>query len=321
MLRKIVSAMARGRNGMALLPVAIGVAAVGLLVYPVLRWYFSMIQGTANLEDKLEMQIITQEYLGRINAATYDEIVQTAAAKGSSWTEDVRDGKYEARIEIGEDGKFADAKCDTEAVIGDGDKQCRTATITLTSKLDPAQVMNLSTISVATTGRIAEIRRRITEENERFNEYYTKTESDGQFACPWDYKMNAAGTKCEACNAPTWKQIRTGNCELFTCPTGQKANANYSACEPIICEEGKVLVGDNCKVVCNTEIKRVCGGANWRRGWGLCWHRTYYCSDGSWLFDNYTERHCGSWPFIHEIGCYYTGQVIFDYTSQYPKKT
>ena len=246
MLRKIVSAMARGRNGMALLPVVIGVAAVGLLVYPVLRWFFSMTQGTANLEDKLEMQIITQEYLGRINAATYDELVQTAAVRGGSWTEDVRDGKYEARIEIGEDGKFADAKCDTEAAIGDGDKRCRTATITLTSKSDPAQVMNLSTISVATTGRIPEIQRRLSVQDDRFGEYYTKGEGDGHFACPWDYKMNAANTACVPCDAPTWKQYRNGNCSLYTCPTGQKANAAGNGCEQIVCPADKILDGDEC---------------------------------------------------------------------------
>lgn len=245
MLRKIVSAMARGRNGMALLPVVIGVAAVGLLVYPVLRWYFSMIQGTANLEDRLEMQIITQEYLGRINAATYDELVQTAAARGSSWTEDVG-GKYEAKIEIGEDGKFADAKCDTEAAIGDGDKRCRTATITLTSKSDPSQVMNLSTISVATTGRIPEIQRRLSVQDDRFGEYYTKGEGDGHFACPWDYKMNAANTACVPCDAPTWKQYKNGNCSLYTCPTGQKANAAGNGCEQITCPADKVLDGDEC---------------------------------------------------------------------------
>ncbi len=244
MLRKMVSAMSRERNGMALLPVAIVVAAVGLLVYPVLRWYFSMIQGTANLEDKLEMQIITQEYLGRINAATYDEIVQTVAAKGSSWTEDVRDGKYEAKIEVGEDGKFADAKCGTEAAIGDGDKRCRTATITVTSKLDPSQVMKLSTISIATVGQIPEIQRRLSVQDDRFSEYYTKGEGDGHFACPWDYRLTASG--CVPCNAPTWKQYRNGNCSLYTCPTGQKANATGNGCEQIVCPTGKELQGDYC---------------------------------------------------------------------------
>lgn len=244
MLRKIVSAMARGRNGMALLPVVIGVAAVGLLISPVLRWYFSMIQGTANLEDRLEMQMITQEYLGRINAATYDELVQTAAARGGSWTEDVRDGKYEARIEIGEDGKFADAKCDTEAAIGDGDKRCRTATITLTSKSDPAQVMNLSTISVSVPSRIPEIQRRLSVQDDRFGEYYTKGEGDSHYACPWDYHL--VGNKCVPCDAPTWKQYRNGNCSLYTCPTGQKANAAGNGCEQITCPAGKVLDGDDC---------------------------------------------------------------------------
>ncbi len=57
MLRNI----ARARGGMALLPMVIGVAAVGLLIYPVLRWYFSIVQGTANIEDTLEMQAIAEE--------------------------------------------------------------------------------------------------------------------------------------------------------------------------------------------------------------------------------------------------------------------
>jgi len=256
---------------MALLPVVIGIAAVGLLAYPVLRWYFSMIQGTANLEDKLEMQIITQEYLGRINAATYDEIVQTAAAKGGSWTEDMRDGKYEARIEIGEDGKFADAKCDTEAVIGDGDKRCRTATITLTSKSDPAQVMNLSTISVATVGRIPEIQRRLSVQDDRFGEYYTRGEGDGHFACPWDYHL--VNNKCTPCNAPTWKQYRNGNCSLYTCPTGQKANAAGNGCEQIVCPSSQVLIGDDCWAR-NSESCRISAEGALKQ----CWTTTCYDS-------------------------------------------
>ena len=60
MLRDI--AMAHSRRGMALLPIVIGIAAVGIMVYPILRWYFSMVQGTAGLGGMLEMQMITQEY-------------------------------------------------------------------------------------------------------------------------------------------------------------------------------------------------------------------------------------------------------------------
>lgn len=270
MLRKI--AMARGRRGMALLPVVIGVAAVGILVYPVLRWYFSMIQGTANLEDKLEMQIITQEYLGRINAATYDEIVQTVATKGSSWTEDVG-GKYEVKYEIGDDGKFADAKCDTEAVIADGDRHCRTATITLVSKTGPTQVMNLSTISVATVGRIPEIQKKLSVQDDRFDEYYTKGDGDGHFACPWDYHL--VGNKCVPCDAPTWKQYRNGNCSLYTCPTGKKANATGDGCEQITCSSGYHLEGDYCvenaRYECDTDVV----DNNWRSNAGDCYVTTY----------------------------------------------
>lgn len=243
MLRNI----AKARSGMALLPIVIGVAAVGLLIYPILRWYFSMVQGTANIEDKLEMQIIMQEYLSRINAATYDEIVHTIATKGNSWTEDVKDGKYEVKYEFGEDGKFADAKCDTEATISDGDKRCRTATITLTSKSDPTQVMNLSTISVSVPSRIPEIERRLAIEEERFKDYYTKTEADTNYACPQGYSL--VSNRCQNCTRvrPTgYKYYYTGDCQPVRCPTGQKGNADRTGCEAIVCPSGKVLQGDSC---------------------------------------------------------------------------
>ena len=278
MLRNIT----KERSGMAMLPLVISVAAVGLLIYPILRWYFSMIRGTADIEDKLEMQIITQEYLGRINAVTYDEIVKAIEIKGSTWVEEVSGGKYEVKLEFSDDGKFADAKCDTEAMIGDNDKRCRKATITLVSKTKPTQLMNLSTISVATVGRIPEIQRRLTAQDDRFDEYYTKGEGDGHFACPWDYKMNASNTACVPCNAPTWKQYRNGNCSLYTCPTGQKANASGNGCEQIVCPTGKELQGDNCvdPMRFNNSYCFTLGAAG-RYSWKITGCAKDYCPGGS----------------------------------------
>ena len=114
-----LQARIKSHKGITLINMVLGVIVVGVLIFPLVKWYLSFWAETSSLEEKLEMQTILKDYRGKFGAASYDDFQQMIAEKGTSWTEDIG-GRYNLRVEFSEDSKFEDALCNIGAVAGDG---------------------------------------------------------------------------------------------------------------------------------------------------------------------------------------------------------
>lgn len=231
------------RKGFALVGVMAAVGFCTVVTFPILKWYLSLNEGINEMSSRMEMQTIMQNYWDNLNSASYDKIEEAIAAKGTAWTEDVG-GKYALAVSFSEDSKYENALCKVAEVAGTDDRHCRRAVLTIVSKENPSLTESRQVTHVAPYSLIVDVGNKVKAWEDKFGDYYTKTESDEQFACPWDYHL--AGGKCVPCDAPTWKQYRNGNCSLYTCPTGQKANATGDGCEQIVCSGNLILEGDNC---------------------------------------------------------------------------
>lgn len=238
-----LQATGRNRKGTAMVSFLISLVVVAITILPITRWLIALSQGTGDLAERMEMRTILQEYWSRLNAASYDELQATIDAKGPSWTEDIG-GRYTLTIETSDNGKFENALCNVAEAAGTGDRVCKKATITIVSKADPSLTAGVQVTRVAPLDRAAEVEKMITAQEDKFDGYYTKAAADAGYACPWDYYL--AGTACVPCAFPNWKQIRNGNCSLYTCPTGWKANAAGNGCEAITCSGRTYLSGDYC---------------------------------------------------------------------------
>lgn len=171
------------RHGFGLVGILAAIAAAGVIMIPLTRWYISMTQGTEGLNEKLEMQSIIQDYWSQLNAATYDEFNEAIVAKGTTWTEDIGD-KYKLTIEFSADGKFEDATCNVGAAAGADEKHCRKTKILLVSTQNPLlrESMEATRVySLAENARLAAMENRITANEVRFGQYFTKSEVDARY--------------------------------------------------------------------------------------------------------------------------------------------
>lgn len=118
-----------GRSGSGLIGILVAIAAVGLMIPPITRWYITMAMGTDDLAAKMERQTILQDKWNTLNATSFDDITELITAKGgSSWSEDV--GKYTITTTIDAAGKYANAAC-TDGTPGEDDRQCRQVHLTI----------------------------------------------------------------------------------------------------------------------------------------------------------------------------------------------
>ncbi len=241
----------KNRRGVMMAPLLVAVTVAAIVVIPIVRWCMAFINGTENINAQLEMKSIIQDYYARISAASYEDMQETIAANGTTWTEDVG-GRYTLKVETSEAGKFENALCNLDETAGAYDQACMKADITLVSNADPSRTVGMQVTRIATPNPLAELADLIEAEGEKFANYYTKTEADAQYACPWDYHLVSG--KCVPCPAPSnWKQYRSWNCTLATCSTGYKANSAKTGCTKITCPSGEILNGDICEPECHPE--------------------------------------------------------------------
>lgn len=235
---------AKEKKGFSLINILVAVVVIGILAIPMAKWVVGTTQSVATneqtmhyLKEQMEMQTFIQAYWDKMRDSSYDEFTNTINSKGTKWTEDVN-GKYDLTIEFSMDSKYANALCNVGTVPDAADRHCRRANITLASKQNPSRVESFQATRISPALTDAMLFRLIADvmnEDDKFKDYYTKTEEDDRYACPWDYKMNADGTKCVPCEAPTgWNQYRNGNCTLGTCPPGKEANAKKDGCINIL---------------------------------------------------------------------------------------
>ncbi len=250
----------KDRAGFGMIGIIVAIVAVGMLMISITRLLISMSQGVGNLNERLEMQSIIKDQWRQLNAGTYEDFEDIVTAKGPTWTEALGE-KYDLKVEFGQNGKYVNATCDTSSSVSDMDQQCRKVTITAVSKALPDVMESLQMTRISEPDEkelLKKIEEHISENGNKFNTLYTKTESDaryirygmGDFACPLNYKKNAAGNGCDACDAPANDmQYRSGNCQLSTCPSGQMANAAQDGCEERVCGTGDKLnaAGNGCE--------------------------------------------------------------------------
>lgn len=161
----------------------IAVIAVAIVMIPVTKWLISMKTGTDDLETRLEMQSIMQDYWNQINEATYDEFQSSVAARGTTWQEEIGD-KYTLTMEFSADGKYENASCSVGASVGSNERHCRNVTATIVSKENPALRVALEAARVSMPGesaRLAAMESKLAANAARFGNYYTKTESDARY--------------------------------------------------------------------------------------------------------------------------------------------
>ncbi len=235
----------KDRRGAMMAPLLVAVAVAAIAIIPIARWFIAFSHGTENINEQLAMQSIIQEYYSKVSAASYEEIKATIEAKGTTWTENIG-GRYTLTVEVSDPGKFENAICNLDEAAGAYDRVCRKVNITLVSNADPARMTGVQVTRVATLNQFAELADKIEAETARFNDYYTKTQADANYACPLNYKL--VSSKCVYCATPSgWKQYRDSSCALRTCSTGYKANSSHTGCTQITCPEGQELDGDTCK--------------------------------------------------------------------------
>ncbi len=250
-LRNMIAKI-KENNGFSLTSILVAVVIIGVLAFPMAKWFMSTAGNIGTNEEKaaaqtekMDMQSIIQSYWQKMIDMSYDDF-QAIASKETKRTEDL--GKYDLTIEFSGDSKYANALCNVGTAAGASDRHCRRANITLVSKRNPSIVESFQATRVqpaSLESKLLKLAKDLEDQGGKFKDYDTKTEADNKYACPWDYHL--VNEKCVACAAPSnWKQYRSGNCTLGTCPTGKKANAARTGCEAITCSGRTSLSGDNC---------------------------------------------------------------------------
>lgn len=281
------------RHGFGMIGIFVAILATALLMVSVTRLLKSISMGLDGLSERLEMQSIIQDQWKQLNVGTYEEFEALVTAKGPTWTESFGT-KYDMKVEFGENGKYVDAVCNASASVSDLDRQCRKVIITIVSKSSPDIMESLQMTRVSEPDEkelLKKIENKIAANSNQFSTLYTKTESDTRyirygtagFACPTDYKKNADGTGCEACDAPANDmQYRSGNCQLSTCPSGQMANEAQDGCITRVCNAGTKLnaAGTSCE-----SCSGISNESRWKQYYGAnCVIQT--CPVGQQVNDN-----------------------------------
>lgn len=146
-----ICSLLHGRDGYGLMGVLVAIAAAGLLIIPLTRWYISMTQGAENLQDKLAMQTIIQDHWQTLNDEGFDELSAAIATKGSTWTENVGEGgRYTITTSFGDAGKYVNAAC-TAGAPGTDERQCRKVSVQIKDNVTgQTQALNLTKVASQT---------------------------------------------------------------------------------------------------------------------------------------------------------------------------
>ncbi len=164
-MKKIIS-----RAGFGMTGILVAIAATGLLVVPLTRWYISMTSGAEGLQDKLAMQAIIQDHWLTLNDEGFDELSAAIAAKGTSWTENVGEGgRYTITTSFGDAGKYVNAAC-TDGVPGADERQCRKVSVQIKDNVTgQTQALNLTKVASQTDKRLKDLEAKATTLDNRIS--------------------------------------------------------------------------------------------------------------------------------------------------------
>lgn len=173
----------RTRRGAGMVGVLIAVAAVGLFVVPISRWYLSLSDGAHHVAEQKEVQTLIRDYWSKLTILTHDEIQSALSTRGLSWLEEPSD-KYDLKVEFSADGKYIDGSCSVGTTVGAGDSHCRNVKLSLTEKGSIFVKEKAETVLVTTqtsSPMLAAMESGISANDSRFSQYYTKTEEDVRY--------------------------------------------------------------------------------------------------------------------------------------------
>ena len=173
----------RNRHGIGMVGILVAVAAVGLLVVPISRWYLSLSDGAHHVAEQKEVQTLIRDYWDKLIILTHDEMQTALAVRGLSWLEDTSD-KYDLKVEFSADGKYIDGSCSVGTAVGAGESHCRNVALSLTEKGALFAKAKAETVIVTTktsSPRLAAMESGITAHDSRFSQYYNKDEEDARY--------------------------------------------------------------------------------------------------------------------------------------------
>ena len=155
--KKFPQIFTQPRRGMSIIMLVMMIAAIGICMLPITRWYLSITKDVDYLSQKLEMQSIIQDHWHQLNDQSFDEFEEAIATNGNVFTEEVGD-KWTVTTTFGPLGAYKNALCNEGSTPEDEDRRCRKAHIEIKSKTDPE---NLSLVMATTTTRVASTGSRI----------------------------------------------------------------------------------------------------------------------------------------------------------------
>lgn len=173
----------RNRKGFGMVGALIAIAAVGLLVVPISRWYLSLSDGAHHVAEQKEVQALIRDYWDKLTILTHDEMQTALAVRGLSWLEDTSD-KYDLKVEFSADGKYIDGSCSVGTAVGAGESHCRNVVLSLTEKgavLAKAKAETVIVTTKTSAPRLAAMESGISANDSRFSQYYTKTEENTRY--------------------------------------------------------------------------------------------------------------------------------------------
>lgn len=173
----------KARHGVGMVGALIAIAAVGLLVVPISRWYLSLSDGAHHVAEQKEVQALIRDYWDKLTILTHDEIQTALAVRGLSWLEDTSD-KYDLKVEFSADGKYIDGSCSVGTAVGAGESHCRNVVLSLTEKgaiLAKAKAETVIVTTKTSSPRLAAMENGIAGNNNRFSQYYKKDEEDVRY--------------------------------------------------------------------------------------------------------------------------------------------
>ncbi len=171
------------RHGVGMVGALIAIAAVGLLVVPVTRWYMSLSDGAYHVAEQKEVQTLIRDYWDKLTTLTHDEIQSAIASRGTSWLEEPSD-KYDLKVEFSADGRYANGACSVGTAVGAGESHCRTVELSLVEKgaiLAKAKAETVIVTTKTSSPKLAAMESSISANNNRFNQYYSKEEEDTRY--------------------------------------------------------------------------------------------------------------------------------------------
>lgn len=178
-----ISKRIKSRRGVGMVGALIAVAAIGVLVIPISRWYLSISDGAYHVAEQKEVQTLIRDYWDKLTILTHDEIQSALTVRGLSWLEEPSD-KYDLKVEFSADGRYANGSCSVGTAVGSGESHCRTVVLSLTEKGAILAKAKAETVLVSTqtsSARLAAMESGISANDNRFNQYYKKDEEDKRY--------------------------------------------------------------------------------------------------------------------------------------------